>query len=174
MLSKIFFSFLLFTAISYATVKIGQPAPDFAVKTQEGKPFSLQDRKGKGWTVLFFYPKAGTPGCTKEACAFRDSIKEIRALNAEVYGLSADSVEDQAKFHKEHKLLFPLLADPDLKVINAFDVKMLGVNLSKRWTYIIDPDLVVRSINEKVDPVMDPSNVVAELKKLQAKKPANP
>lgn len=154
--------------VSYAGLKVGEPAPTFTLKTQEGKPFSLKEREGKGWTVLFFFPKAGTPGCTKQACAFRDGVKAIHELNAEVYGISSDDVESQAKFHKEHKLLFSLLADPELVAIKQYDVKMLGVSLAKRWTFILDPKLVIRYINDNVDPVMDAKNVAEELKKLQA------
>ncbi len=159
----------VFPTLLFAKVSVGMKAPEFELQTQEGKTFKLEERKDKGWTVLFFYPKAGTPGCTKQACAFRDSIKKIHAEGAEVYGISADTVGQQAKFHAEHKLLFPLLADPKLEVINKFDVKMMGVDMAKRWTFILDPQLVIRSIDEKVDPVMDPDHVVAELTRLKKK-----
>jgi thioredoxin-dependent peroxiredoxin len=150
-----------------ASVKVGDKAPLFETKNQSGETFRLADRAGKGWTVLFFYPKAGTPGCTKQACAFRDSIKVIRNQGAEVYGVSSDSVEAQAKFHKEHHLSFPLLADPDLQIINKYGVKMLAVSLAKRWTFLIDPNLVVRDVNDDVDPVMDAKRVGEKLAELQ-------
>lgn len=159
------FSFCTLTA--HSAVEVGKPAPDFKSTTQDGKPFTLSERKDKGWTVLYFYPKAGTPGCTKQACAFRDSVKKIQALNAEVYGISSDTVEAQAKFHKEHKLLFTLLADPELEAIKKFDVKMAVVSMAKRWTFIIDPKLIVRFIDDNVDPVMDAQNVANKLAELQ-------
>lgn len=158
-------SFLL--SLSATAVQVGAPAPEFQLKTHEGKTFQLKDRKGKGWTVLFFYPKAGTPGCTKQACAFRDSLKNVRKLGAEVYGVSADTVEEQAKFHKEHRLSFTLLADPKLEVINAFGAKMDGRDLSQRWTFIIDPNLNVRAVDQNVDPVRDPNHVIKTLGDLQ-------
>lgn len=159
------FSFL--TSTAQAAVEVGKAAPDFKSTTHEGKPFTLSERKDKGWTVLFFYPKAGTPGCTKQVCAFRDGIKQIQVLGAEVFGISADTVEAQAKFHKGHKLLFTLLADPELDAIKKFDVKMAVVSMSKRWTFILDPKLVIRSIDDNVDPVMDAKRVADKLAELQ-------
>ena len=148
-------------------VKLNDPAPPFTVKTHTGTNFDLNTRKGK-WTVLYFYPKAGTPGCTKQACAFRDSINKIRVLGAEVYGISTDTVEDQAKFHKEHRLNFDLLADADAKVTNLYGSKMAVVNVSKRWTYIIDPELKVKNILKDVDPALDSERVASEIAKLQS------
>ncbi|AZZ36304.1 peroxiredoxin [Bdellovibrio sp. qaytius] len=147
-------------------VKLNDPAPLFTVKTQTGADFDLKSRKGK-WTVLYFYPKAGTPGCTKQACAFRDSIQKIRDLGAEVYGISTDTVEDQAKFHKEHHLNFDLLADADAKVTNLYGSKMPVVKISKRWTFIIDPELKIKNVLKDVDPAMDSERVATEIAKLQ-------
>lgn len=147
-------------------VKLNDPAPLFTVKNQTGADFDLKSREGK-WTVLYFYPKAGTPGCTKQACAFRDSIQKIRVLGAEVYGISTDTVEDQAKFHKEHRLNFDLLADADAKITNLYGAKMPVVKVSKRWTFIIDPALKIRNVLKDVDPAMDSERVAAEIAKLQ-------
>lgn len=149
--------------------KVADLAPSFTAKTHENKDFSLSDRKGK-WTVLYFYPKADTPGCTKQACAFRDSIKVIRDLNADVFGISTDSVKDQAAFHKKHNLSFTLLADPTAVIAEKYDAKVFGVKMAKRWTFIIGPDLRIRHIDEGVDPVLDAANVAKKLKELQAKK----
>ena len=159
-----------FTVAHAAVPKVGEAAPTFQTTTHEGKPFELADRKGKGWTVLFFYPKAGTPGCTKQACAFRDSIKVIRAQKAEVYGISADTVEAQAKFHKEHNLSFVLLADAHADVIKKYNAKMSDHDLAQRWTFILDPDLKVRWFDDKVDPVMDAKKVSDQLAALQKTK----
>jgi peroxiredoxin Q/BCP len=165
MRSVLFLATLSFLAFS-APVPVGGKAPLFELKNQDGKTVSLADRKGK-WTVLYFYPKSGTPGCTKQACAFRDAILKIRETGAEVYGISADTVADQAKFHKEHHLKFDLLADPDLTVIKAYGVQMDGVNMAKRWTFIVDPTLTIRSIDTKVDPAMDPARVTERLTELK-------
>ena len=167
---------ILFCAIGFAisahaaAPKVGETAPEFKSQTQEGKSFQLSDRKGKGWTVLFFYPKAGTPGCTKQACAFRDSVKAIRKQNAEVYGISADTVEEQAKFHWDHHLAFTLLADPKAEVITKYGAKMEDRDLSKRWTFILDPDLKVRWFDDSVDPIMDAKKVGEQLALLQKKR----
>ncbi|MBC7740767.1 MAG: peroxiredoxin [Bdellovibrionaceae bacterium] len=147
-------------------LKVNDKAPLFTAQTQDGKSFDLNSRKGK-WTVLYFYPKAGTPGCTKQACAFRDSISSIRALGAEVYGISSDTVKEQAGFHKEHHLNFDLLADPDDKIINSYGTKMPMVKLSKRWTFIVDPELRIKNIMKDVDPVLDSERVAKELDALQ-------
>lgn len=156
-------------ALASSALKVGDTAPQFELKTQDGDTFSLQARKGKGWTILYFYPKAGTPGCTKQACAFRDAADQIKKQNAEVFGVSTDTVEKLAAFQKEHKLTFTLLADPDAKVTQAFGVKLPVVKLAKRWTFIIDPEMKIRHINEKVDPLLDAKQVIATLQTLQEK-----
>lgn len=157
-----------FASVAHAApLKVGQDAPDFASVNQANVPFKLSDRKDKGWTVLYFYPKAGTPGCTKQACAFRDAIKPIREQGAEVYGISTDTVADQAKFHAEQKLNFDLLADPEARATEAFGVKMPVMKMAKRWTFILDPKLKVRYINDSVDPVLDAKLVAGELEKLR-------
>jgi len=143
-------------------LKINDEAPLFKGKTQSGAEFDLASRKGK-WTVLFFYPKADTPGCTKQACAFRDSIDKLHAEGAEVYGISANTVEDQAAFHKKYHLKFDLIADAKSEVIKMYGTKMPVVSLSKRWTFIIDPDLKIRSIRKDVDPVMDAKKTAEEI-----------
>lgn len=160
-------AFLPFAASgSAAELQAGDPAPAFTAKTQDGSEFSLVSRKGQ-WTVLYFYPKAGTPGCTKQACAFRDSIKVIRAEGAEVYGISTDDVEAQAAFHKQHHLAFTLLADPEGTVTEAYGAKMPLLTISKRWTFIIDPTLTVRQVQHDVDPAQDAQRVAAEIASLK-------
>ncbi len=160
---------IMFSFAHGEEIKLGQSVPKFTVKNHEGKDFSMMSRKGK-WTVLYFYPKAGTPGCTKQACAFRDSIKSIRKLGAEVYGISTDSVKDQAAFHEEHSLQFDLLSDEDGKVTKKFGAKMAVFNISKRWTFIIDPNLKVVAIDRDVDPMLDADHVSKKLAQLQKTK----
>lgn len=149
--------------------KAGDPAPTFTAKTHDNADFSLESRKGK-WTVLYFYPKAETPGCTKQACAFRDNLKKITSQDAEVYGISTDTVADQAKFHEHHKLNFTLLADPDASITEKYGAKMLALKMSKRWTYIIGPDLRIRSIDQDVDPAMDAAKVAAKIEEFKKTK----
>jgi peroxiredoxin Q/BCP len=159
---------LTLSSVALAASMVGKPAPKFEAKNQDGKEFKLESRKDQGYTVLFFYPKAGTPGCTKQACAFRDSIKVIRNEGAEVYGFSADDVAAQKKFHDEHKMTFDLISDAEGKIIQAYDVKMPVVTMAKRQTFVLDKNLIVRRHFENVDPALDAKNVaasIAELKK---------
>ncbi len=142
-----------FSSASRAEIKPGDVAPTFKGKTQDGADFDLASRKGK-WTVLFFYPKADTPGCTKQACTFRDNIKKITDLGADVIGVSVNTVADQKAFAVKHKLNFTLIAD-DGTITKMYGAKMPVVNIAKRWTFLIDPELKVRSVDQNVDPVKD-------------------
>ncbi|MDX2166706.1 MAG: peroxiredoxin [Deltaproteobacteria bacterium] len=154
-------------AVAPATdLEVGNSAPLFTATTQDGQRFDLAARKGS-WTVLFFYPKAGTPGCTKQVCAFRDSIAKIRAEGAEVYGISTNTVAEQKAFADEHRLAFTLLADPDGTVTELYGAKMPVLTVAKRWTFIIDPTLTIRQIEHDVDPALDAQRVAAELAKLK-------
>lgn len=159
---------LSLSAFASSELKVGDPAKPFKLFTQEGKEFDLNSRKGS-WTVLYFFPKAETPGCTKQACSFRDNIKKIRALKAEVYGISTNSVKDQADFAKAHALNFILLADDKAKVANEYGSKMPVLSMSKRWTFIIDPDLIIRDISKDVDPITDAQRVATRISELQKK-----
>jgi peroxiredoxin Q/BCP len=148
-----------------------QKAPLFTATTHEGTPFSLAERQGKGWTVLFFYPKADTPGCTRQACAFRDSIRVIRELGAEVYGISGDTIEDQAAFHAKHHLTFTLLADPAAEVISAYGAKYPLLKVARRWTFVLDPELRIRWVDKDVDPMLDARRVAEQIRALQGGQP---
>jgi peroxiredoxin Q/BCP len=147
-------------------LKVGDPAPGINLKTDEGTDFDLQSRRGQ-WTVLYFYPKAETPGCTKQACAFRDGISQIRMLGAELFGVSSDGLEALKKFKANHNLNFTLLADPRLDAIKRYGTKIPLLSMSKRWTFIIDPDLRIRAIEKDVDPVLDAKRVAEMLKELK-------
>lgn len=165
----VFLSWLPFvSAVQAEQLQIGQKAPDFTLQAHDSSLFSLTSRQGRGWTVLYFYPKADTPGCTKQACAFRDAIEVIRKQNAEVYGISTDTVRQLQAFHQKYKLTFPLLSDADAAVTEAYGVKMPMLNMAKRWTFLIDPDLQVRHIDDDVDPAMDAQLVAKRLEKLQS------
>src|SRR5436190_4706907 len=104
-----------------AELKVGQKAPDFTLMNDAGQKVKLSDYKGKK-VVLYFYPKDDTPGCTTEACNFRDGINSLKKLGAVVIGVSADSVESHQKFKKKFDLNFALLADADHKIIEDYDV----------------------------------------------------
>lgn len=153
-------------AFSAEDLKIGDLSPTFKIQTQEGKEFDLESRKGQ-WTVLYFFPKAETPGCTKQACSFRDNIKKIRELKTEVFGISVNSVKDQAEFAKHHNINFTLLADDKSEVTNLYGSKMPILSMSKRWTFIIDPKLVIRDIAKDVDPITDAKRVATKISELQ-------
>jgi len=164
------FSILLLTPLFACAdnLKIGDTVPAFSLSTHDGKTFNIHDRKGQ-WTVLYFYPKADTPGCTKQACAFRDSIELIRKQGADLFGISADNVETQAAFHKKHNLNLTLLADPEAKVIEVFGSRMPILKMSKRWTYIIDADLKIRSLEKDIDPAKDAERVAKQIAELKTK-----
>lgn len=136
-------------------IKEGQKAPNFALPSSEGKTVSLRDLRGKT-VVLYFYPKDDAPGCTREACAFRDTQAKIRKTGAVVLGVSPDSVESHERFREKYKLNFPLLADADkvvAKKFGAFGEKvMYGKKVTGmiRSTFVIDPEGVVRKVFPKV------------------------
>jgi len=135
------------------SIREGDIAPDFQAVDQEGRPLSLADFRGKKWVVLFFYPKDGTPVCTKEACQFRDAYEQFVAAGAEVIGVSADSLERHRTFAATHRLPFRLLSDNDGSVRKTFGVpKTLGF-LPGRVTYVIDKEGVVRLVfNSQLNP----------------------
>ena len=150
-------------------MKVGQKAPEFSVVDDSGKTVKLSDLKGKK-VVLYFYPKDDTPGCTKEACNFRDGIAAIKKQGAVVLGVSADSAESHQKFKKKFDLNFQLLADTDKKLIEGYDVwkeksmygrKYMGI---ERTTYIIDSDGKISHIFPKVKVTEHYDDVLAALK----------
>tara|TARA_R110000782_G_scaffold250232_1_gene337485 strand:- start:349 stop:801 length:453 start_codon:yes stop_codon:yes gene_type:complete len=137
------------------TLKIGDKVPAFTAKDQDGNAISLDDYKGKK-LIVFFYPKASTPGCTAEACNLRDNYKELQTEGYELLGVSADSEVRQAKFKDKYKFPFPLLADEDHTVISAFGVwgpkKFMGREYDgiHRKTFVVDGDAVVTKVIDKV------------------------
>eukprot|EP00871_Galdieria_phlegrea_P004883 jgi/Galph1/5396/GphlegSOOS_G4063.1 len=118
--------------------KVGDQAPDFELKDQDGNTVKLSDFKGQSPVVLFFYPK--TYGCTREACSFRDNISEFSNLNAKVFGISSDSVEKHKSFVEEQKLPFPLLSDVGGKVRKLYGVPSTMFIMPGRCTYVIGTD----------------------------------
>ena len=165
------FASTMATAQSTTTTVATQQSLDFELKNQDGKSVKLSDRRGKGFTVVYFYPKADTPGCTKQACAFRDSISVIRKLGAEVYGVSINTVEEQKAFHVKNNLNFDLLADADGAVTKLFKVesKIPLIKMSRRDTFVLDENLQVRRHFENVDPALDAKKVASAIEELQKK-----
>ena len=135
---------------------IGKPAPDFTLPSTTGENISLRQYKGKKTVVLYFYPKDETPGCTREACDFRDHSAEFERLNVVVLGISNDNMESHQHFREKHKLPFPLLSDEDASVSKMFGVykqknlygkKYMGI---ERTTFVIDRTGRIAQIYPKV------------------------
>lgn len=149
------------------------PAPNFALQDQNGVTKTLQDYAGR-WLVVYFYPKDDTPGCTTEACAFRDERDAIAALgNAEVVGISKDSVASHKKFAQKHQLNFTLLSDPDHTVIETYDSwkpkKFMGREYMgvERNTFIIDPSGMIVKEYRGVSPKQHALEIIQDLRQLQ-------
>ena len=130
-------------------VQEGDTAPGFAAETDEGKTVNLSDFKGKP-VVLYFYPKDDTPGCTTEACAFRDGSADYAKKNAVVLGVSVDGVDSHVKFKTKYNLPFTLLADPEGKICQAYGVLKEGKKSASRWTFVIDPQGKIKKIFPQV------------------------
>ncbi len=136
-------------------LKVGDKAPNFSVKDQDGNIINLTDFKGKK-VVLFFYPKASTPGCTAEACNLRDNWEQFQAKGYQILGASADNEKRQANFKNKYELPFPLLADEDKEVIEAYGVWGPKKFMVKeydgiiRTTFVIDENGLIEDIITKV------------------------
>jgi peroxiredoxin Q/BCP len=154
---------------STAVLEANDKAPAFTLLNEDSQPVSLKDFNGQN-VVLFFYPKADTPGWTIEACGFRDAFKKIQKTGAVVFGISADTPEKQKKFKEKYALPYSLLADPDKKVCNAFGVikeknmygrKVMGI---ERTTFLINSQGKIARIFPKVKPEGHAEDVLAALK----------
>lgn len=150
-----------------APPQIGKPAPEFELPDQDGQLHSLEDYRDQ-WVVLYFYPKDQTPGCTTEACEFRDDIFAFKKMNAQVLGVSLDDVESHQAFSEKHNLPFPLLADVEGKAADAYGVKtkMFGMTLAKRETFLIDPEGKLVKHYSDVDPDVHSRQVLTDLQQL--------
>jgi peroxiredoxin Q/BCP len=159
-----------------AELKEGQKAPDFSLDSTEGKKISLKDYKGKKNVVLYFYPKDMTPGCTTEACSFRDNLARVQKGDAVVLGVSTDDLKSHDKFIKKHQLNFPLLADTEKEVVNAYGVwkkksmygrEYMGI---ERSTFIIDKEGKIVYIDKAVNAPEDSKNTLQKIKELISQK----
>ena len=151
-------------------MELHKKVADFTLQDDQDQTVHLSDFAGKP-VVLFFYPKADTPGCTIEACGFRDTFKKLQKAGAVVLGISRDTVKAQRKFKEKYDLPYPLLADVDEKVCKQFDVlkeknmygkKVIGI---ERTTFLIGPDQKLVKVFPKVKPEGHAEEVLAELKK---------
>lgn len=133
--------------------QVGAQAPDFSLPDQQGALRKLSEFRGK-WVVLYFYPKNETPGCTKEACAFRDDWQRLVSMNVQVIGISVDDTESHAKFASKHKLPFILLSDVNAVVVEQYGavLDLWFTKIAKRHTYVISPEGKIAKAYLNVDP----------------------
>lgn len=152
-----------------SSVQAGQPAPDFSLPSSSGETVKLADFRGKQEVVLYFYPKDDTPGCTTEACEFRDNLAAVQGQGAALFGISPDSVTSHRKFINKHGLNFPLLADEGARVAQQYGVwveksmygrKYMGI---ERSTFLIDRDGKLKKVWRKVTPKGHAGQVLAAL-----------
>ncbi len=137
LLAAAFFSAIALCGSGAEMPKVGTKAPLIEGQDQDGKTWKLADEVGKKVVLLYFYPKDDTPGCTKEACGFRDRISDLKKENVEVVGVSFDSAESHQKFISKFNLNFPLLVDTDGKIAAAYGTKMPDRNMSNRVSFLI-------------------------------------
>jgi peroxiredoxin Q/BCP len=147
-------------------LKPGQPAPDFNLPDQNGKTHRLSDYRGR-WLALYFYVKDDTPGCTEQACKFRDDIGEIDDLGAEVVGVSVDDTASHAKFARKYNLPFPLLADSKGETAARYGSLRSDGGLAKRNTFLIDPEGRIAKVYLSANTSRNSAEVIEDLKKLK-------
>ncbi|MDH5485755.1 MAG: peroxiredoxin [Gammaproteobacteria bacterium] len=159
--------FLMGQATADTELVAGSAAPELNLKDQNFKTHKLADYKGQ-WLVIYFYPKDDTPGCTTEACQFRDDILQIRALNASILGISLDDVKSHEEFANKYSLPFPLLADTRGDVAQAYGAlfKLGPIKFSRRHSFIIGPDGLIKKIYRDVDPEKHSQQIINDLKLL--------
>lgn len=164
------FTFWLPSARAAEVPVAGTPAPAFALKDQNGALHKLEDYRGK-WVVLYFYPKDDTPGCTEEACKFRDDLAQLTQLGAQVLGISVDDSASHAKFAAKYHLPFPLLADEGGATAKAYGAYSdWGVfAYAKRYTFLVDPQGRIAKAYLKVDTSRHSVEIVDDLKQLSKK-----
>jgi peroxiredoxin Q/BCP len=154
--------------VSAAIPQAGDKAPLFTGQDQDGKTVKLNSLIGKKIVLLYFYPKDNTPGCTKEACGFRDRMSELQTNNVEVIGVSFDSAESHKHFIAQYKLNFRLLADPEGKIVDAYDVRVVGRKMARRVSFLIGLDGKIVHVTDSGNPDLhftEMKTAIAGLKK---------
>lgn len=165
-ISLILLSLLLISCGGNAeSLNVNDPAPDFTLQDAEGNQFTLSDYEGKSPVVIYFYPKAGTPGCTDQACGIRDEYEKFRENNITVLGISVDAKEDIQEFIDDYSLNFPLLSDADKDVAKQYDV-LNDLGWASRITFIIDKQGNIAKIIRDVDVDTHAAEVFEIAKKL--------
>ncbi len=159
---------LIASSVSIAGLQVGTKAPNFDLQDQKNVTYTLSDYEGQ-WVVLYFYPKDDTPGCTTQACDFRDAVKRIIASKAVVFGLSLDSVSSHKLFAEKYDLPFSLLADETGEVSKSYDSlrNLLIYKAAKRNTFIVDPEGNIAKIYLSVDPKTHSEMILSDLEDLQ-------
>ena len=162
-------TFGLLTAAIAEQIKVGDPAPGFELRDQSGELRSLEDYRDQ-WVALYFYPKDDTPGCTTEACEFRDDIFKYKELDCQILGVSLDDEMSHREFAEKYSLPFPLLADINGTAAVSYGVKtkFMGMTVAERQTFLIDPDGNIAAHYEEVNPDTHSEEVLADLARLKA------
>jgi peroxiredoxin Q/BCP len=162
----------LTTRIAFASdvPKSGDLAPDFKLPDQNGQSHTLKEYSGK-WLVLYFYPKDDTPGCTQEACAFRDDLHELTELGAQVVGISVDDSNSHAEFARKYHLPFPLLADKTTEVAQSYGVllNLVLMKVARRYTFLIDPQGKINKVYDKVETSRHSKEIIEDMRHLTGK-----
>ena len=159
---------MLFFSVYAEDLKPGDPAPAFELRDQHGKWHQLADYQGQ-WLVLYFYPKDDTPGCTREACEFRDDFAVLRDMNAGLLGVSLDDVKSHKEFADKYHLPFPLLSDSSGEVARAYGSlwKLGPIRFARRHTFIIDPQGHIAKVYRSVVPKTHSDTVIQDLENLR-------
>jgi peroxiredoxin len=154
-------------------MNFGDPVPDIEAKTTRGEQFKLSDHRGK-YVVVYFFPKAFTPGCTHETKQFRDHYPELNALGVELVGISTDEHDVQCDFASQLKVPFPMIGDPDAKIVERFGVKWPLFNLAQRVTLVVDPDgKLAGYFHHELRVAQHYNDVVSFLAKLKKQQPSS-
>jgi peroxiredoxin Q/BCP len=151
-----------------ATPAVGSAAPEFALPDQAGKLRQLAEWRGK-WVVLYFYPKDDTPGCTEEACTFRDDLEQLSALDAQVVGISVDTAASHKAFAEKYHLPFPLLADAKAEVATNYGAlsDWLVMKVARRYTFLINPQGKIAKVYLSVDTSRHSAEIVSDLRQFR-------
>lgn len=155
-------------ALAGNSLQEGSKAPDFTLADQNGVQHTLSDYLGQ-WVLVYFYPKDDTPGCTKEACTFRDRYEDFKTAELKVFGISTDGIDSHKEFAEKFRLPFSLLADSSADVTKLYGVKQPLINIAKRHSFLIGPEGNIRKIYEDVTPADHPEEILQDLKALKNK-----
>ena len=166
-LSVLFMTALSIGAAAADTPKAGDKAPLISGKDQDGKKWSLADEIGKKVVLLYFYPKDDTPGCTKEACGLRDRMGDLKKQDVEVVGVSFDNGESHKAFISKYNLNFPLLADSDGKIADAYGVRLPGKSMARRVSFLIGLDGKIVHVTDNRDATVHLSEMSDAIQKLK-------